>query len=226
MKKVPYSNAVGSLMYAMIASRPDIAYGVGLVSRFMSCPSKEHWQAVKWLLRYIKGSLNKGLVYKKVELDQIEVKGYCDADYAADLDKRRSLTGYVFTLGGNLVSWKSTLQHVVALSTTEAEYIALTEAIKEAIWIKGIINELGIKSSSVKLYCDSQSAIHLSKNTMFHERTKHIDVRLHFVRDIISQDIIRVEKVSTLDNPADIFTKSVPVSKFEDALNLLNVLPT
>ena len=118
------------------------------------------------------------------------------------------------------MSWKSTLQHVVALSTIEAEYIALTEAIKEAIWIKVIINELGIKCSSVKLYCDSQSAIYLSKNTMFHERSKHIDVRLHFVRDIISRDIIRVEKISTLDNPVDIFTKPVPISKFEDALNL------
>ena len=94
------------------------------------------------------------------------------------------------------------------------------------MWIKGIINELGIKCSSVKLFCDSQSAIHLSKNTMFHERTKHIDVRLQFVRDIISRDVIKVETISTLINPADIFTKPIPIRKFEETLNLLNVLPT
>ena len=226
MKKVPYCNAVGSLMYAMIATRPDIAYGVGLVSRFMSLPSKEHWQAVKWLLRYLKGSGKLGLFYSKPRNNQIELKGYCDADFAADLDRRRSLSGYVFTIGENVISWKSSLQHIVALSTTEAEYVALTEAMKEAIWLKGIINELKIECCSVRLYCDSQSAIHLSKNSMFHERTKHIDVRLHFVRDIISKEIIKVEKISTLINPADILTKAVPVGKFEEALNLLQVWST
>ena len=111
------------------------------------------------------------------------------------------------------------------MSTTESEYVALTEAIKEAIWLRGITNELGIMCSTVKLFCDSQSAIHLSKNSMFHERSKHIDVRLHFVRDIISQGIIKVEKISTLTNPADMLTKAIPVGKFEEALNLLNVLP-
>ena len=104
MKRAPYSNAVGSLMYAIIASRPDLAYGVGLVSRFMSFPSMEHWQAVKWLLKYMKGSQNKGLVYGKIEPDQVDIKGYCDANYAIDLDKRRSLTRYAFTIGGNLIS--------------------------------------------------------------------------------------------------------------------------
>lgn len=137
MKKVPYSNAVGSLMYAMIGTRPDIAYGVSLVSRFMSKPSKEHWSAVKWILRYLQGSVNKGLVYSSNPRESICIKGYCDSDFAADLDKRRSLTGYAFTLGGNLASWKSNLQHIVALSTIESEYIALTEAIKEAIWLQG-----------------------------------------------------------------------------------------
>ena len=125
-----------------------------------------------------------GLVYGKAENNQVDIKGFCDADFATDLDKRRSLIGYVFTIGGNVVSWKSTLQHIVALSTTDAEYVALTEAIKEGIWLKGITHELGINGNLVKLFCDSQSAIHLSKNTMFHERTKHIDVRLHFVREM------------------------------------------
>ena len=128
-------------------------------------------------------------------MEQVEIRDYCDAYFVADLDKRRSLTGYCFTLGGNLISWKSSLQHIVALSTTtEAEYVALTEAIKEVIWLNGITNELGIACSLVKLLCNSQSAVHLSKNNMFPERTKHIDMRLHFVRDIISQGIIKLDK--------------------------------
>ena len=98
MQMVPYSNAVGSMMYAMIATRPDIAYGVGLVSRFMSNPSKTHWCVVKWLLRYLKNSTKLGLIYKKVDLDQVELNGYCDTDFAADLDRRRSLTRYCFTI--------------------------------------------------------------------------------------------------------------------------------
>lgn len=120
MKNVPYSNATGSIMYSMVSTRPDIAYGLGLVSRFMSKPSREHWQAVKWLLRYLKGSAKLKLMYSGNEQSTCDVVGYCDSDYAADLDKRRSLSGYVFTVGRNVVSWKSSLQHVVALSTTEA----------------------------------------------------------------------------------------------------------
>ena len=202
------------MMYAMIATRPDIAYGVDLVSRFMSFPSRDDWQAVKWLLRYLNGSSKLGLVYGKAKNDQVKIKSFCDANFAADLDKRRSLTGYVFTFGGNVVSWKSTLQYIVVLSTMEAEYVALTEAIKQGIRLKGITNELGISGNLVKLFCDSQSAISLSKNTIFHERTKHIDVKLDFVRDIISHGVIKVEKISTLVNPADVLTKAILVSKF------------
>ena len=172
-----------------------------------------------------KNSSKLGLVYKQVNMEQVELKGYCDADFAADLDKRRSLTRYCFTIGENLISLKSSLQHIGALSTTKSKYVALTEAIKEAIWLRGITNELGIMCSTVKLFCDSQSAIHLSKNSMFHEKMKHIDVRLHFVRDIISQGVIKVEKIFTLTNLGDMLTKAIPVGKFEEALNLHNVLP-
>ena len=104
MKKVPYLNIVGCLMYAMVATIPDIAYGVGLASRFMSCPSKVHWQVVKWLLRYLNGTSNLRLLYGNNEVEGNNIKGYCDVDYAADLDKRRLITGYAFTAGGNLIS--------------------------------------------------------------------------------------------------------------------------
>ena len=130
----------------------------------------------------------------------------------------------MFTIGGNTVSWKTNLQHVVALSTTEAEYIALTEAIKEALWLKGFTRELGLSDGDVAVYCDSQSAIHLSKNSVFHERTKHIDVRLHFIKDVISDKLVEVKKIATEVNPADVFTKVVPANKFEEALNLLRLI--
>jgi len=120
MKSVPYPNAIGSIMYSMIGSRPDLAYLVGVVSRFMSKPSKAHWQAVKWVMRYMKGTQDTCLRFKKD--DKFEIRGYYDSDYATDLDRRRSITGFVFTAGGNTISWKSGLQRVVALSTTEAQY--------------------------------------------------------------------------------------------------------
>jgi len=121
MKSIPYANAVGSIMYSMIGSRPDLAYPVGMISRFMGKPIMTHWQAVKWVLGYIQGSLDTILRYKAEE--EFKVIGYCDSDYSADLDKRRSITVYTFTVGGNVISWKSSLQPVVALSTTEAEYL-------------------------------------------------------------------------------------------------------
>ena len=223
MEKIPYSNCVGSLMYGMISTRPDIAYGVSLVSRFMSKPGKTHWEAAKWLVRYIKGASDLSLVYTSNQSSHCKVQGYCDSDYAGDLDKRRSLSGYVFTVGENTVSWKASLQHVVALSTTEAEYISLTEAVKEGLWLKGFMSELGYDQDCAEIYCDSQSAIHLSKNTMYHERTKHIDVRLHFIRDIIAEGVIKVKKICTDVNPADILTKVVPIDKFRNALDLLKL---
>lgn len=222
MESVPYSNAVGSLMYAMIGSRPDIAYAVGLVSRFMSSPGTEHWKAVKWLMRYVNGTTNMKLTFKKQE--KFEVKGYCDSDYASDLDRRRSITGYVFQIGGNTVSWRSRLQYIVALSTTEAEYMALAEATKEALWLKGITSEFGYEQKSVEVFCDSQSALCLARNSVFHERMKHIDVRLHFIRDVVADGSVVVTKIGTLENPADILTKSVPVSKFEEGRSCLRVL--
>ncbi|CAM8924196.1 unnamed protein product [Rhodiola kirilowii] len=131
------------------------------------------------------------------------------------------MTGYVFTLGGSIVSWKVTLQPTVTLSTTEAEYMALTEAAKEGIWLKGLVSDLGLHHDQAIVYCDSLSAICLAKDQVHHERTKHIDVRYHFLR---GAKRIKVMKVGTADNPADMFTKPVPHVKFKHCLDLLNVL--
>ncbi|KAJ4718647.1 Retrovirus-related Pol polyprotein from transposon TNT 1-94 [Melia azedarach] len=218
MSRVPYTSAVGSLMYAMVCTRPDLAQSVSVVSRFMGEPGKEHWQAVKRIFRYLKGTFDVGLIYRGDT--QCLVTGFSDSDYAGDVDSRRSMTGYVFTLGSSVVSWKATLQPTVTLSTTEAEYMALTEAAKEGIWLKGLVSDLGLHHDQAIVYCDSLSAICLAKDQVHHERTKHIDVRYHFLR---SEKRIKVNKVGTADNPADMFTKPVPHSKFQHCLDLLNV---
>ncbi|KAG8498939.1 hypothetical protein CXB51_005359 [Gossypium anomalum] len=214
MSHVPYSSAVGSLMYAMVCSRPDLSYAVSAVSRYMANPGKEHWKAVQWILRYLRGTTDVCLQFGRTEDGVI---GYVDADFAGDLDRRRSLTGYVFTIGGCAISWKATLQTTVALSTTEAEYMAITEACKEAIWLKGLFSELNEDLQISIVFCDSQSAIFLTKDQMFHERTKHIDVRYHFVRDIIARGDIVVSKISTHENPADMMTKSLPITSLSIA---------
>ena len=144
MSHVPYANAVGNLMYAMVSTRPDISHAVGVVSRFMANPGKEHWQALKWVLQYLRGTSDRCIVFNG-NGSEGSVCGYVDANYAGDLDKKRSTRGHVFTLAGGAISWMSKLQETVALSTTEVEYIAASDASKEAISLKGLLDEIGRK---------------------------------------------------------------------------------
>nr|GEV74050.1 retrotransposon protein, putative, Ty1-copia subclass [Tanacetum cinerariifolium] len=187
MSKVPYANAVGSLMYLMVCTRPDIAYAVSVVSKYLT---------------------NTGFV---------------DSDHAKDSDKGRSITSYAFLVQGCVVSWKATLQHVMALSTIEEEYMALTEAVKEAIWLRGLLEELGIEFNNVAVNCDNQGAIHLSRNHVFHERTKHINVRYHFIREVLEAKTVKVLKVGTEHNVVDTLTNVVPRLKLQHCLELMNV---
>jgi len=212
MKKVPYASAVGSLMYAMVCTRPDIAHAVGVVSRFLSNPGKEHWAAVKWILRYLRGTSRVCLCFGngKQVLD-----GFTDADMAGDIDSRKSTSGYLITYSGGAVSWQSRLQKCVALSTTEAEYIAITEAAKELLWMKKFLQELGLQQERYLLYCDSHSPIHLSKNSTFHSRSKHIDVRYHWIRDVLDEKLLQIEKIHTDDNGSDMMTETLPMQKLE-----------
>lgn len=223
MKSVPYANLVGSLMYGMVCSRPDLAYAMSIVSRFMSNLGRPHWDATKWILRFIKGTVNKGLSFTRTESVKEEIVGFVDSDYAADLDKRRSLTGYVFSVFGNVVSWRANLQTVVALSSTEAEYIALSEAVKEAIWLKGSVAAMIKGDCKVNIHCDNQSAIALSKNPTFHDRTKHIDVRFHFVRETVQEGVVTLLKVHTTNNPADMMTKALPSNRLEYLSGLIKL---
>ncbi|KAK8948464.1 hypothetical protein KSP39_PZI005002 [Platanthera zijinensis] len=203
MKLVPYASTVCSLMYLMVCTSPDIAQAVGVVSRFMHDPGQGHWQAVKWILRYLKGTVDVGLVYERQQSSVGLCMSYTDSDYAGDIDRRRSTTGYLFTLAGGPVSCRSTLQSIVALSTTEAEYMTVTKAMKEVIWI--------------------QSAIFLASNPVHHAHTKHIDVRYHFVRDLIETYEVLLKKIDTKKNPADLLTKVLSVQKFTYCKGLVNV---
>ncbi|GKC45325.1 hypothetical protein Tco_1063047 [Tanacetum coccineum] len=173
--------------------------------------------------KYLKGVADVGLVYGKDREKHVDVDGFVDADYDKDRDKDRSIIGYMFMIHDCVVSWKATLQHVVALSTTEAEYMALTKAVKKSIWLKGLLIKLGINLRSVVVNCENQGAIHLSRNAMFHERTKHINVRYLFIREIVESKEIEVAKIGTKDNAADAFTKVVPGLKFNYCMKILGV---
>ena len=191
-ESVPYAFAIGSLMYAMVGTRLDIAHVVGVGSRFMANPGREHWEAVHWILRYLRGTSGMSLCFGKGELN---LQGYVDSDLGDDVDTQRSTTGYVYTFGGTVVNWVSQLQKLVALSTTEAEYLAITKASKEMLWLKNLFVELGKTCVEHKLFSDSQSGIHLAKNPMFHSRTKHIQLRYHFIRSLLEDGELTLEKI-------------------------------
>ncbi|KAL0301480.1 UNVERIFIED_CONTAM: Retrovirus-related Pol polyprotein from transposon TNT 1-94, partial [Sesamum radiatum] len=163
MAKVSYASAVGCLTYAIVCTRPDLAHAISQVCKHMSKPGRHYWEAVKWIFRYLKGTVGHGIIFGSQQNDPLVV-GYVDSDYATDLDDRRSKTGYVFTLGGGLICWKLTVQSIMALSTTEVEYMTVAEAAKEALWLSGLSKELGVEQGGVQLHCDSQSAIYLAKN--------------------------------------------------------------
>jgi hypothetical protein len=220
MSKVPYSSVVGSLMYAMVCSRPDLSHAMSIVARYMSNLGKEHRKVVQWIFRYLNGSSNACLCFGKSGDGPV---GYVDSDYGGDLDRRISLSGYVFTVGDCDVSWKARLQDTVALSTTKAEYMVIAEVTKEALWLKGIYSELcGIKSC-ITIHYDSQSAIYyLTKDQMITEKSKHIDIRYHSIRDI-EKGLVKVCKISTHDNPIDMMTKHVLVAKFELCSSLVGI---
>ena len=176
-----YRSIVGSLRY-LVNSRPDLAFSVGYVSRFMEAPTTEHLGVVKRVLRYIAGTLSYGCRYQRKKKGETSLIGYSDSDLAGCIDTRKSTTGVLFFLGNNIVTWQSQKQKVVALSSCEAEYIAATTAACQGIWLARLIAELkGEEAGVVKLKIDNQSAIALSKNPVFHNRSKHIDVRYHFI---------------------------------------------
>jgi hypothetical protein len=214
---------VGGLRY-IVNTRPDIAFAVGYVSRFMEAPTTEHLAAVKHLLRYIAGTRSYGCLYTSA--GDLCLAGFSDSDHAGDADERKSTTGVVFMLGGSPVTWQSQKQKVIALSSCEAEYIAATTAACQGVWLDRLLSELVEKDGNepATIFVDNKSAIQLSKNPVFHERTKHIDLRFHFIRHSIEQGKVNVEYTRTEDQLADILTKPLGRIKFQDLRARIGVI--
>ena len=207
MQAVPYKEAIGSLMYLMVCTRMDLAAAIGVFSRFMQSPGVDHWEGVKKVLRYLRGTSEKCLRFQRQ--GGVTLSGYCDSDFAGCVDTRRSTSGYVFLLSGGAVSWSSKRQPVVVLSTTEAEYIAGTHAAQEALWLKRFLGDLGWEQGRVLVRCDSTSALRLMKNPEFHARTKHIEVKYHFLREKIEAGELEFKYVGTNLQCADFMTKGL-----------------
>lgn len=210
---VPYQEAVGSLLYLAQGTRPDIAFAVNDVSRFNSNFGQAHWTAVKRVFRYLEGTMDYKLKYTKN--GNSNLIGFSDADHGSDIDKRRSCTGYVFILQNGAISWNSRKQPTVAISTTEAEYMALSATIQEAIWLKQFGKELSPEflPDDVYIKCDNQGAICLAENDVYRARTKHIDIKYHFIRDCIESKFVTVNYLDTDNMVADSLTKPVQQNK-------------
>ena len=208
----PFRQLVGSLMHLSVTTRPDISFAVGALARQMAQPAAVHWQAAKGVLRYLAGTVDCGLTFGGGSL---ELTGYCDADYAADTDTRKSTTGYVFILNNGAVSWQSKRQPTVAASTTEAEYMAAASGIREALWLRKLIIDLDMDSGPINIYADNQGAIKLLRNPIMTGRAKHIDVMHHFARERVQRKEVGVHYISTDKMLADVFTKVVPVAKHQ-----------
>lgn len=210
MRDKPYRQALGALMYASVSTRPDITYVVSQLARYAENPGIAHWTALKCVFAYLKGTADFWLTLGGVE--KTPLLGYSDAD-GMSTEGRQAISGYAFLIGG-AVSWSSKRQDVVALSTSEAEYIALSHAIKEAIWLRNYLHEVWkIPLDPTKVLSDNQSAIALAKDDRYHSRTKHIDIRFHFIRYHIEKGNVEVTYCPTEDMVADILTKALPSMK-------------
>ena len=211
---VLYQSIVGSLLYADIATRPDIAQAVGVVSKFNSRPTQAHLTAAKRILRYLKGTANLAIKYEKS--DSGELIGYSDADWAGDPEDRHSTTGNLFLMTGGPVSWISKKQAIVALSTSEAEYVAVSTATQEAVWLRRLLADLQAPLEGPTVIMeDNQSTIAIAKNPIMHARTKHIDIRYHYIREALQQETITLIYCPTDKMIADLLTKGLPRGRFE-----------
>ncbi len=221
-EKQLYQQAIGCLTYAATSTRPDICAAIGVLSQYMSDPSESHWCGVKRLLRYLKGTQNYGLLFSSGDTALV---GFSDADWAGDLDTRRSTSGYVFKVGDATVSWCSKKQQTVAKSTTEAEYVALGMAVQETVWLRRLLSDIGRSESlATIIYEDNNGAIDLSRNAKHHTRTKHIDISHHFTREKVQSGEVSVVYCPTDEMIADVMTKGlarVKFQRFRDALGVV-----
>ncbi len=211
MKKTPYCEAIGSLMYTAVATRPDISYAISTLSQFLENPGEAHWQAVKRVFRYLSGMKTHALTYG---IECHNLVGFTDADGASQ-EHRHAISGFAFLLDGAAVSWGSRKQELITLSTAEAEYVAATHAAKECIWLRRLIGNIfgHLISIPTPMYCDNQAALRLVTNDNYHARTKHINIRFHYIRQTVADKHIKLKYCPTDDMTADILMKPLPKHK-------------
>ncbi|CAL1377568.1 unnamed protein product [Linum trigynum] len=216
-----YRRLVGRLQYLTV-TRPDITYGVNILSQFVNAPTQAHFDAAMRILRYLKSSPGQGLFLPAQ--GSLDLVAYCDADWGGCQTTRRSTTGFYISLGSAPVSWRTKKQKVVARSSAEAEYRAMASTVSEVIWLRWLLSELGVtQSGPTPLYCDNQAALHIAANPVFHERTKHVEMDCHFVRERVVSGDIAPRKISSEFQLADLFTKGLGTDRFRALLSKLNV---
>ncbi|GAB2295500.1 hypothetical protein Dimus_038360 [Dionaea muscipula] len=223
MSGVPYASVIGSIIYAMLCTRPDVAYALSVTSRFQGNPGQQHWTVVKNIIKYLRRTKDMFLIYGGTDL---KIKGFTDSSFQLDIDDSKSVLSFVFTLNGGAVIWKSFKQETTADSTTEAEYIVASEAAKEAVWMKKFITELGVVPSiidSVVVYCDNNGPIAQAMEPRSHQKSKHVLRRYHFIREIVERGDVNIKRVDTDDNIADPFTKALSQQKFDRHLEKMGI---
>ena len=218
-----FQGIIGCLLYITLGTRPDIDFATIRLARYASNPSLLHFTAIKRVLRYLNSTIDYSITYSSNLSPYIS--SYSDADYAGDISTAKSTSGYIFNIAGGPFTWRSKLQSIIAQSTTEAEYIALNLATKEAIYIIALLKELGYyRQTKFPIYVDNKSAIDLSENPIFHERTKHINVKYHYIRNLINKGTIDVIFISTEDQKADGFTKALDKVKYKKFLSQIGFI--
>ena len=218
-----YRSLVGSLRY-LTCTRPDISFAVGKISRYMEEPKSSHWKAAKRILRYVKGTADLGMLYPRGTNQFAKLAGFSDSDWCGDSDDRRSTTGFVFYFGPTAFTWQSRKQPIVTLSTCEAEYVAASACVNHTIWLRNLLEDLRlVPDEPTEIKVDNKSAIELAKNPVYHERSKHIDVRYHSIREHIKNNEVLVIHVPSQEQAADILTKALPKAAFEEGKRKLGM---
>ena len=222
VNKEQYQALIGGLTYAVTATRPDLAHALGTVNQFCSNPG-EHWKAAKRILRYIKGTIDYRITFDGNKVTNVKLKGYVDADWGSNPNGRKSQSGYLFTVCG-VISWASKKQSVVALSSTEAEYIAASLASQEAVWLRSLLGDISfVQKEPTVIKEDNQGTIALSRNPEYHPRTKHIDIKYHFIRDKVEKKELVLEYYPTEQMLADLLTKQLGKTLFQRLRGLMGV---
>jgi len=221
LENIPYLEAIGCLLYISSRTRPDISYAVGYLSRFSSAPNEYHWNGVKSILRYLKKTPDYGICYG----GDFELTGFADADYNSSI-RRKSTSGGVLLLNGGPISWCSKLQRSTSLSTMESEFVSLSIVSQEIVWTRRLLDEIGYKfKGPTKIHEDNKACVVFSQNPTDHQRSKHIDIKFNFVRDLILTKVIEIVSCSSRDQLADLFTKPHPKERFKDLINRIGCIP-